>query len=53
VRSSTVRGVYTVQWERPRLVVDITDTMELELEAGRCHVRVGERTSAMPVTSPR
>lgn len=38
-----VREVYTVQWEQPGLVVDITDTMELKLEAGRCHVsQVGD-----------
>lgn len=29
--------VYMVRWEQPRLVVDITDTMELKLEAIRCH----------------
>jgi LmbE family N-acetylglucosaminyl deacetylase len=32
-----VREVYTVQWEQPRLVIDITDTMDLKLEAIRCH----------------
>jgi LmbE family N-acetylglucosaminyl deacetylase len=32
-----VREVYLVQWEQPRLVLDITDTMELKLEAIRCH----------------
>jgi LmbE family N-acetylglucosaminyl deacetylase len=32
-----VSEVYTVQWEQPRLVVDITDTMELKLEAMGCH----------------
>src|SRR5713101_3534217 len=32
-----VREVYTVQWEQPGLVIDITDTMNLKLEAGRCH----------------
>lgn len=32
-----VHEVYLVQWEQPRLVVDITDTMELKLEAIRCH----------------
>jgi LmbE family N-acetylglucosaminyl deacetylase len=32
-----VREVYLVQWEQPRLVIDVTDTMELKLEAGRCH----------------
>ena len=29
--------VYTVQWEQPRLVIDITNTMDLKLEAIRCH----------------
>jgi LmbE family N-acetylglucosaminyl deacetylase len=29
--------VYLVQWEQPRLVLDITDTMDLKLEAIRCH----------------
>lgn len=39
----TVREVYTIQWEQPRLVIDITDTMDLKLEAGRCHVsQVGD-----------
>jgi LmbE family N-acetylglucosaminyl deacetylase len=33
----TVREVYLIQWEQPRLVIDITDTMELKLEAIRCH----------------
>ncbi len=32
-----VSEVYTVQWEHPRLVIDITDTMDLKLEAIRCH----------------
>ena len=32
-----VSEVYTIQWEHPRLVIDITDTMELKLEAIRCH----------------
>jgi LmbE family N-acetylglucosaminyl deacetylase len=32
-----VSEVYTIQWEQPRLVIDITDTMELKLEAIRCH----------------
>jgi len=31
-----VREVYLIQWEQPRLVIDITDTMELKLEAIRC-----------------
>ena len=26
-----------MQWEQPRLVLDITETMELKLEAIRCH----------------
>ena len=32
-----VREVYLIQWEEPRLVIDITETMELKLEAIRCH----------------
>ncbi len=32
-----VREVYLIQWEQPRLVIDITDTMDLKLEAIRCH----------------
>lgn len=36
--SHTVSEIYTIQWEQPRLVVDITDTMELKIEAIRCHV---------------
>ncbi len=32
-----VREVYLIQWEEPRLVIDITGTMELKLEAIRCH----------------
>jgi LmbE family N-acetylglucosaminyl deacetylase len=31
------REVYMVQWEQPHLIIDITDTMELKLEASRCH----------------
>ena len=26
-----------MQWEHPRLVIDITDTMDLKLQAIRCH----------------
>ena len=38
-----VREVYLIQWEQPRLVIDITDTMDLKLEAIRCHVsQVGD-----------
>jgi LmbE family N-acetylglucosaminyl deacetylase len=38
-----VREVYVVQWERPGLVVDITDTMDLKLDAIRCHAsQVGD-----------
>ena len=33
-----VHEVYLIQWEQPRLVIDITDTMDLKLEAIRCHV---------------
>jgi LmbE family N-acetylglucosaminyl deacetylase len=32
-----VREVYLIQWEQPGLVIDVTDTMELKLEAIRCH----------------
>ena len=32
-----VREVYTLQWGEPRLVIDVTDTMDLKLEAIRCH----------------
>ena len=38
-----VREVYLIQWEQPHLVIDITDTMDLKLEAIRCHVsQVGD-----------
>jgi LmbE family N-acetylglucosaminyl deacetylase len=41
--SHTVREVYLIQWEQPDLVIDITDTMELKLEAIRCHAsQVGD-----------
>jgi len=41
-----VREVYLVQWEQPRLVIDITDTMELKLAAIRCHAsQVGDFTA--------
>ena len=33
-----VREVYLIQWEQPRLVIDITDTMDLKLEAISCHM---------------
>jgi LmbE family N-acetylglucosaminyl deacetylase len=33
----TVREVYTVQWEQPGLVIDITETLDLKLEAIRRH----------------
>lgn len=32
-----VREVYLIQWEQPRMIIDITDTMDLKLEAIRCH----------------
>jgi LmbE family N-acetylglucosaminyl deacetylase len=39
----SVREVYVIQWERPALVVDITGTLELKLEAIRCHAsQVGD-----------
>ena len=41
-----VREVYLIQWDQPRLVIDITDTMELKLEAIRCHAsQVGDFTT--------
>jgi len=33
----TVREVHLIQWEHPQLVVDITDNMDLKLEAIQCH----------------
>jgi LmbE family N-acetylglucosaminyl deacetylase len=33
----SVREVHFIQWEQPRLVVDISETIELKLEAIRCH----------------
>jgi LmbE family N-acetylglucosaminyl deacetylase len=39
----TVREVYLIQWEQPRLVIDITDTMNLKLKAVICHAsQVGD-----------
>jgi LmbE family N-acetylglucosaminyl deacetylase len=32
-----VREVYMIEWQQPPLIVDITDTMALKLEAIRCH----------------
>ncbi|HEY3064300.1 MAG TPA: PIG-L deacetylase family protein [Methylomirabilota bacterium] len=32
-----VREVYVMQWQRPRIVVDITATMDLKLKALACH----------------
>lgn len=38
-----VREVYLVQWEQPRLVIDITDTVDLKLRAITCHAsQVGD-----------
>jgi LmbE family N-acetylglucosaminyl deacetylase len=38
-----VREVYLMQWERPHVVVDISDVMDLKLEAIACHVsQVGD-----------
>ncbi len=53
-----VREVYLMQWERPHLVVDITETMALKLAALACHrsqfddfaaveARVRERSAAL------
>ena len=33
----SVHEVHFIQWEQPRLVVDISETMEMKLEAIRCH----------------
>lgn len=39
----TVREVYLIQWEQPRLIIDITSTMDVKLEAIRCHAsQVGD-----------
>jgi LmbE family N-acetylglucosaminyl deacetylase len=35
--SHNVREIYVIQWERPGLVIDVTDTMDLKLEAIRWH----------------
>jgi LmbE family N-acetylglucosaminyl deacetylase len=32
-----VREVYLIQWDHPRLIIDITDTIDLKLKAARCH----------------
>ncbi|HMH52064.1 MAG TPA: PIG-L deacetylase family protein [Candidatus Acidoferrum sp.] len=38
-----VREVYMIQWEQPRLVIDITDTLDAKIEAIRCHTsQVGD-----------
>ncbi|MGH7335384.1 MAG: PIG-L deacetylase family protein [Candidatus Rokuibacteriota bacterium] len=38
-----VRAVHLIQWEDPRLVVDITDVMDLKLKAITCHAsQVGD-----------
>lgn len=42
-----VREVRLIQWEQPRLVVDITDTIELKLAAIRCHASQIEDMPAM------
>jgi LmbE family N-acetylglucosaminyl deacetylase len=42
-----VKEVFVILWEEPRLVLDITDTMDLKLEAIRCHgSQVGDGKSA-------
>lgn len=33
-----VREIHVMQWENPRIVVDITDVMDLKLRALACHV---------------
>ena len=41
----SVRQVYYIQWERPSLVIDISETMELKLNAIRCHAsQIGDFT---------
>ena len=38
-----VREVYLIQWEQPRLVIDITGTIDLKLAAVACHAsQVGD-----------
>jgi len=38
-----VRELYLIQWEQPPLIVDITATMDVKLEAIRCHAsQVGD-----------
>jgi LmbE family N-acetylglucosaminyl deacetylase len=32
-----VGEVYLIQWERPQLVVDTTETIDLQMQAARCH----------------
>src|SRR5262245_53826737 len=33
-----VREVYLIQWEQPQLLVDISETIDVQLGAARCHV---------------
>ena len=41
-----VREVYVIQWEQPGMVIDITHTMEVKLEAIRCHAsQIGDFTA--------
>jgi LmbE family N-acetylglucosaminyl deacetylase len=38
-----VREVYLIPWDQPQLVVDITDVMDLKLQAVACHAsQVGD-----------
>jgi LmbE family N-acetylglucosaminyl deacetylase len=38
-----VREIYLLQWDSPQLVIDITDVMDVKLEAIACHVsQVGD-----------
>jgi LmbE family N-acetylglucosaminyl deacetylase len=42
----TVPEVYLIQWEQPRLLVDITETIQLKLKAIACHAsQVGDLES--------
>ena len=32
-----VREVYLIQWEQPQVIIDITETIDLQMMAARCH----------------
>jgi LmbE family N-acetylglucosaminyl deacetylase len=49
-----VREVYLIQWEKPELVVDITATIDLKLEAVLCHAsQVADLPTAESRVRPR